>query len=84
MCWRSATAKRAGYTRFLQGVPSRRGSTLEKLSGVAIPTLVIPVRPATSMATLVEVAGRDELQRLAGNNAAKRLDEKLKTDAEHP
>ncbi len=57
---------------------------LEELAGVAIPTLIIPVRPATSTATLVEVAGRDELQRLAGNNAAKRLDEKLRKDAEQP
>lgn len=49
----------------------------ETLAGIAIPTLTIPVRPATSSATLVEVAGRDQLQRLAGNNAAKRLDERL-------
>jgi HPr kinase/phosphorylase len=54
---------------------------MEELAGIAVPTLVIPVRPATSTATLVEVAGRDELQRLAGNNAAKRLDEKLRKDA---
>lgn len=50
---------------------------LEKLAGVEVPTLTIPMRPATSSAVLVEVASRDELQRLAGNNAAKRLDEKL-------
>jgi len=49
----------------------------EALAGVEIPTLVIPMRPATSSATLVEVASRDELQRLAGNNAAKRLDQRL-------
>ncbi|MBW2390611.1 MAG: hypothetical protein JRG89_19590 [Deltaproteobacteria bacterium] len=69
--------KGAGYERVGLERP------MEELAGVAIPTLVIPVRPATSTATLVEVAGRDELQRLAGNNAAKRLDEKLKKDAEH-
>ncbi|MCH7599855.1 MAG: hypothetical protein IH881_00655 [Myxococcales bacterium] len=51
---------------------------LELLAGISIPTLTIPVRPATSSAVLVEVAGRDELQRLAGNNAAKRLDQRLK------
>lgn len=50
---------------------------LEELAGISIPTLTLPMRPATSSATLVEVAGRDQLQRLAGNNAAKRLDEKL-------
>ena len=54
---------------------------LEKLAEVAIPTLTIPMRPATSSATLVEVAGRDALQRRAGNNAAKRLDERLKKGA---
>ncbi len=54
----------------------------EELAGVAIPTLVIPIRPATSSATLVEVAGRDQLQRLAGNNAARRLDEKLRARVE--
>lgn len=66
----------AGYERIGLERP------LEELAGVAIPTLVIPVRPATSSATLVEVAGRDELQRLAGNNAARRLDEKLRADVE--
>lgn len=50
----------------------------EELAGVVVVTLTIPMRPATSSATLVEVATRDELQRLAGNNAAQRLDEKLK------
>lgn len=49
----------------------------EELAGVAIPTLVIPMRPATSAATLVEVASRDEAQRRIGNNAARRLDERL-------
>jgi HPr kinase/phosphorylase len=51
---------------------------MEVLAGVEIPMLTIPVRPATSTATLVEVAGRDALQRRAGVNAAKRLDDKLK------
>jgi HPr kinase/phosphorylase len=50
---------------------------MEILAGVEVPMLVIPVRPATSTATLVEVAGRDTLQRLAGVNAAKRLDDRL-------
>lgn len=53
-----------------------------ELAGVAVPTLTIPIRPATSSATLVDVASRDELQRLAGNNAAKRLDESLQKKSE--
>jgi serine kinase of HPr protein (carbohydrate metabolism regulator) len=50
---------------------------MEEWAGVSVATLTIPMRPATSSATLVEVASRDELQRRAGNNAARRLDEKL-------
>ncbi|MEE3327199.1 MAG: hypothetical protein VX252_07695 [Myxococcota bacterium] len=49
----------------------------ETIMGVSLPCLRLPVHPARSMATLVEVAVRDELQREAGVNAAKRLDEKL-------
>jgi len=55
---------------------------MEELAGISIPTLTIPIRPATSSAVLVEVAGRDELQRLAGNNAAKRLDQRLRKGVE--
>ena len=50
----------------------------EELAGVPIPRLTLPVRPARSMATLVEVAVRDHLKRLAGVNAARRLDEALR------
>lgn len=53
----------------------------EVLAGVAVPSLVLPVRPARNMATLVEVGVRDHLQRRAGSNAARRLDERLR--AEH-
>jgi HPr kinase/phosphorylase len=49
------------------------------LAGVAIPLLTLPVRPARSMATLVEVAVRDHRQRAAGVNAAKRLDALLRS-----
>lgn len=45
-----------------------------ELAGIAIPLLTLPVRPARSMATLVEVAVRDHRQRASGVNAAKRLD----------
>jgi HPr kinase/phosphorylase len=50
----------------------------EELAGVAVPALVLPVRAARSMATLVEVAVRDTLQRRAGVNAARRLDARLR------
>lgn len=50
----------------------------EILAGVAIPRLTLPVRPARNMATLVEVAVRDHLQRRSGVNAAKRLDEAMR------
>jgi HPr kinase/phosphorylase len=53
----------------------------ETVAGAALPSLVLPVRPARNMATLVEVCVRDHLQRRAGSNAARRLDERLR--AEH-
>jgi HPr kinase/phosphorylase len=53
----------------------------ETLAGVSIPALVLPVRPARNMSTLVEVAVRDHLRRVAGSNAAERLDARLR--AEH-
>jgi HPr kinase/phosphorylase len=56
----------------------------ETLAGVAIPSLVLPVRPAGNMATLVEVGVRDHLQRAAGSNAAKRLDDRLRSGDAQP
>jgi len=53
----------------------------ETLAGVSVPALVLPVRPARNVATLIEVAARDHLRRRAGSNAAERLDERLR--AEH-
>jgi len=53
----------------------------ESLAGVRIPILVLPVRPSGSMATLVEVAIRDYIQRRAGVNAAERLDARLTSQA---
>lgn len=50
----------------------------ENLMGAAIPALVLPLRPARSIATLVEVAVRDALQRRRGNNAAERLDARMR------
>jgi HPr kinase/phosphorylase len=50
----------------------------EELAGVRVPSLVLPVRPATSMATLIEVAAREAIQRRKGVNAAQRLDERMR------
>lgn len=49
--------------------------------GVAIPSLLLPARPAGSMATLVEVAAREHLQRGRGASAASRLDARLQAEA---
>jgi HPr kinase/phosphorylase len=50
----------------------------EAFAGVQVPMLVLPVRPASSMATLIEVAARDTLQRRRGINAARRLDDSIR------
>lgn len=50
----------------------------EKLAGVEVPSLTLPVRAGSSMATLIEVAARDAQKRREGVNAALRLDEKLR------
>lgn len=54
----------------------------EEFGGVAVPTLLLPARPAGSLATLVEVAVRDLLQRRAGRSAPHRLDDRLRAEAE--
>ncbi len=46
----------------------------EPFAGVALPRILLPARPAGSMATLVEVAARDHLQRQRVGSAAHRLD----------
>ena len=51
---------------------------LETWDGVAVPALLLPARPAGSLATLVEVAVRDHLQRRRGMPAASRLDARLR------
>ena len=53
---------------------------LEEIAGVKVPALVLPLRPAGSMATIVEVAARDTLQRRAGVNAAAKLDARLRAE----
>ena len=50
----------------------------ETLAGVPIPAFLLPLRPAGSMATLIEVAARDTLRRNQGTNAARRLDDELR------
>ena len=53
---------------------------IESLAGVTLPRLTLPARPGGSMATVVEVAAREHLQRLSGVNAARRLDERLRDE----
>jgi HPr kinase/phosphorylase len=50
----------------------------EEFLGVPLPTVVLPVHAASNLATLVELAALDWKRRLAGVNAARRLDERLK------
>ena len=50
----------------------------EDIAGVAVSALLLPVRPAGSMATLIEVAARETLRRREGSNAARRLDHELR------
>jgi HPr kinase/phosphorylase len=57
---------------------------VETWEGVAVPTLVLPARPAASLATLVEVAVRDHRLRGAGRSAAGRLDARLRGQLESP
>ncbi len=49
-----------------------------------LPCIVLPVRPAGNMATLLEVAVRDQLQRRAGVVAAHRLDARVRGRAGPP
>ena len=53
--------------------------TTESLLGGAVPSLLLPVRPAGNMATLIEVAVRDHLKRASGVVAASRLDERMRS-----
>lgn len=46
----------------------------EAFAGIELPTMVLPVRPATSMATLLEVLARDHRSRRRGSDAIERLD----------
>jgi len=57
---------------------------VEDWDGVPVPALLLPARPAGSLATLVEVAVRDHLHRRRGLSAAGRLDARLRGEAERP
>ena len=51
----------------------------ETFVGVEVPVVVLPVHAASNLATLVELAIRDWQLRKCGVNAARRLDERLRT-----
>jgi len=69
--WREGEAyERIGHDR-----PS------ESVAGQELPAVVLPVRPSGNMATLVEVAVRDHLQRGLRGSAAERLDRRFKAGA---
>jgi HPr kinase/phosphorylase len=53
---------------------------LEQVAGVSLPCVTLPARPAGSVATIVEVAARDEALRRQGLNAAARLDARLRRE----
>ncbi len=54
----------------------------EEFAGVRLPRLTLPARPGGSMATVVELAAREHLQRRSGVNAAQRLDQRLRDEME--
>ncbi len=53
----------------------------EVWGGVELPVFFLPARPATSLASLVEVAVRETRARRRGPSAAQRLDERLRRGA---
>jgi HPr kinase/phosphorylase len=52
----------------------------ESFLGIALPCLVLPVRPSANMATLVEAAVRDHEQRARGVSGAAKLDARLRDE----
>lgn len=52
----------------------------EEILGARVPALVLPVRPAGNMATLIELAVRDHCQRRAGRSGVSRLDERVREE----
>jgi HPr kinase/phosphorylase len=68
----------AAYERIGQQRPS------ETVLGRELPSLLLPMRPAGNMATLVEVAAKDHRLRAAGVVAADRLDARVRQQARRP
>jgi HPr kinase/phosphorylase len=52
----------------------------EELAGVWVTSLRLPARPGGSMATIVEVAAREHSRRARGENAAERLDARVRRE----
>lgn len=50
------------------------------LSGAAVPCVTLPAHPTGTLATLVEVAARDQELRASGLNAAARFDARLRRE----
>lgn len=54
----------------------------QNIAGIEIPSLVFPLRPAASMATLVEAAARDELRRREGLSGAEMLNDRFRNSVD--
>ena len=52
-------------------------SPVQKVDRFQIPSVRLPVAPGRNIASLIEVAARDHLQRSRGVNAAQRLDDRI-------
>jgi HPr kinase/phosphorylase len=52
----------------------------QRIGDVELPRVTLPARPGGSMATVIEVAARDQRQRARGVNAARQLDAKLRSE----
>jgi len=74
VCQLEQWAEGADYER----VGLERGT--QQIGDATIPRVTLPARPGGSMATVIEVAARDQRQRRAGVNAARRLDAKLRSE----
>jgi len=59
-----------------------------EILGVAIPEILIPVRPGRSLTTIVEVAARNQLLKAMGHNSAadfqKEIDERIRRTGREP
>jgi HPr kinase/phosphorylase len=85
-----AVAEESAVSLVFQLEHWREGASYERVGlerptqaflGVALPCLVLPVRPSANMATLVEAAVRDHEQRARGSSGAEKLDARLRGEA---